>query len=891
MLKKKNVLDLINSSKKLKNSISNFSNNNFDELFQLINRLSELFKRYINQVRINIIQSKEIFSFIEKKTNFVQPIISNIIKHNYTYEQLKSLEESINQIKEKNNNNNLNLFNDEQNLNIFLEEAKTLFQSIKQKYKEKIKEWNNYISISISTRNQNDLIKQKTNNKISDLKEYNENTKYYKININNQNLIKERNKSTENKNPINEKRNRTMSLCKSQRYYLKDNSLIKRAVKSTRNNDKIDESQINFFNVNIPNKSHSIYNIGINNEVLLNQYFKSAPKTNKNNMQKKRFYTNEINNIDKNEQKIEKLNKEILYYKNIIKLLSKNKSNINANNNSENSENKILSNKLKIKEKEIISKDRIIQLLNQEINKYKNKNSQKYEYIQSEYEINNNFIKNLRSNNVIRNSYQGCKTESNISNNINYNTSEKKEQNENLNYINKIKYLEKENKLIKSKLSRLIAEVNHKSSNNIEKENILYKKEILELKRQLNNEINKKEDLNKKNEDQKIQYECEMSKINDKRGELSKLLFNKNTEITKMQNEIMIKDKEIENYKSLLSKKESNSSIVEKEKNLIKNYYKKIIKEKESKEVELGSEINLLNEKNGLLFLQNEEKKKEILELNNNIKELEGQLSRKKEEIIKKNKEIKESVNIKNIKNEKVNELKCEIQKLKEENEGLKQFTLKQQKILVENEKKDEKILMLQKEKDTLKQYFINMKIPFPTSQSGNHNQKSDKNKNQKSFESKFTEEDCFNILMQLNEAKKEISSLKKKNEELFKDLENKSLKNDCFNHVSIEKPISIYEEEFDLKKMAKGAKDKNRSQDINIDYPGIQQIKEKYKELDFYYNSLEELVKKMLLSSTCTNKNKTYVYELCKIVGFNDDITSKILNNKIKKGILNLFG
>ena len=57
MLKKKNVLDLINSSKKLKNSISNFSNNNFDELFQLINRLSELFKRYINQVRINNIQS------------------------------------------------------------------------------------------------------------------------------------------------------------------------------------------------------------------------------------------------------------------------------------------------------------------------------------------------------------------------------------------------------------------------------------------------------------------------------------------------------------------------------------------------------------------------------------------------------------------------------------------------------------------------------------------------------------------------------------------------------------------------------------------------------------------------------------------------------------------
>ena len=145
---------------------------------------------------------------------------------------------------------------------------------------------------------------------------------------------------------------------------------------------------------------------------------------------------------------------------------------------------------------------------------------------------------------------------------------------------------------------------------------------------------------------------------------------------------------------------------------------------------------------------------------------------------------------------------------------------------------------------------------------------------------------------MQLNEAKKEISSLKKKNEELFNDLDSKKLKHDdCFNHLSIDKPLSNYEEEFDLKKMAKGVKEKNRSQDINIDYPGIQQIKEKYRELDFYYNSLEDLVKKMLLCSTCTNKNKTYIIELCKIVGFDDDITNKIVNNKVKKGILNIFG
>ena len=207
--------------------------------------------------------------------------------------------------------------------------------------------------------------------------------------------------------------------------------------------------------------------------------------------------------------------------------------------------------------------------------------------------------------------------------------------------------------------------------------------------------------------------------------------------------------------------------------------------------------------------------------------------------------------------------------------------------------KKEEMINLLQKEKETLKQYFIDMDIPLPVIQSNESIYKNNKSKKEKykTFQSKFTEEECFNILLQLNEAKKEIASLKKKNEQLFNDLDSKRLKNDCFQHISAEKPLSNYEEEFDLKKMAKGVKDKNRSQDINIDYPGIQQIKEKYRELDFYYNSLEDLVKKMLLSSTCTNKNKTYISELCKIVGFNDDITNKIINNKVKKGILNMFG
>jgi len=387
--------------------------------------------------------------------------------------------------------------------------------------------------------------------------------------------------------------------------------------------------------------------------------------------------------------------------------------------------------------------------------------------------------------------------------------------------------------------------------------------------------------------EQKVEYEYEISKINDKRTELSKILSNKNSEIIKLQQDIILKEKELEKYKELINKKElkTNTDQIEK----IKQYYKNIITEKEAKQLKLKNEIDLLNEKNNILFKQNDKNVIKISELTNNIKQLKEELLKLKDSINNKDNEIK---NIKNEKIEKEKEYELKIKQLKEENDGLKQFTLKQQKILIENEQKDEKISILQKEKETLKQYFIDLNIPLPNPNlnDSNKSMKTKKDK-QKKFEEKFTEEECFNILMQLNEAKKEIESLKKKNEELFNDLDCKKLKNDVFAHISAEKPLSNYEEEFDLKKMAKGVKEKNRSQDINIDYPGIQQIKERYRELDFYYNSLEELVKKMLLSSTCTNKNKSYIIDLCKIVGFDDEITNKIINNKIKKGLLKFFG
>ena len=909
-----NILDSLNTN--TNNKTVNTININMDELSQLINRLSELFKKYINQLKTYISQNREIYSFIDKRVIYVQKIINNIVNHNYTFEQLKSLEDTVNQIKENNNAYKTNIFNDEQNLIIFIEETNVLFKSIKQKYKIKLEEWSNYISISGSTKSKNNSININTDNNMCNFKDKNNIGKNY-IKIYDNNLYdsniceKKRTKSTENKNKVlnnenyNSIRNRNMCICKSQRMINEKNSSNKR--RSSRNNSKIDDKRLNLFNLNIPtnNKYHSIYNIDIRNEVLLNRYDKNDTKNNVNEMNRNsfRYFNNKNDEVIRNYEKIiDDLKKENSKYKTLINLLNKNKNVLNDNNNN------ILMDALKQKENEIISKDKRIKSLYREMNKYKyyidyiNKVGKSKSDINSSNEGNNNYLIDLN---------QKFKTESNISKNIAFNSNKKnnindkkiknnqfvsgyltdKTDNENEEYFKKrIQLLEKENNIIKSKLNKTYYELIPKSKR-LEKENLLLKKEIMDLKKQLKKEINAKEELSKTYNDQRIQYEYELSKINEKTSELTKFLSNKHSEITNLQQEILSKDKELENYKLLLNKKESKINKDENEK--IKQYYTKIIKEKEIKEIELNSEINVLNKKNDILFQQNEKKKKEISKLNINIKELEEELIKKKEELKNTNQIMKDNNNYnKNHLKEEIKEYEIALNKLTDENEALKEFTQKQQKILLDNEKKEEKINALQKEKEALKQYFIDMEIPLQITQNNDSIPKSNKMKKEKNktFQSKFTEEECFNILLQLNEAKKEIASLKKKNEQLINDLDCKRLKNDCFENISAEKPLSNYEEEFDLKKMVKGSKDKNRSQDINIDYPGIQLLKEKYRELDFYYNSLEDLVKKMLLSSTCTNKNKTYIVELCKIVGFNEEIIYEIVNNKNKKGIKNLF-
>ena len=82
---------------------------------------------------------------------------------------------------------------------------------------------------------------------------------------------------------------------------------------------------------------------------------------------------------------------------------------------------------------------------------------------------------------------------------------------------------------------------------------------------------------------------------------------------------------------------------------------------------------------------------------------------------------------------------------------------------------------------------------------------------------------------------------MKNKNKELQYKLEEKEVEKELSRSKTEYVNFSDYEEEFDLRKMMNEVKDKNKSEDINIDYQGMQGVKDKNKELEQRMNMLSE--------------------------------------------------
>ena len=90
---------------------------------------------------------------------------------------------------------------------------------------------------------------------------------------------------------------------------------------------------------------------------------------------------------------------------------------------------------------------------------------------------------------------------------------------------------------------------------------------------------------------------------------------------------------------------------------------------------------------------------------------------------------------------------------------------------------------------------------------------------------------------------------------------------------------------------MVSAARDKNRSEDINIDYPGVQGIKDKYKDLLQNKNMLEEQIKILFLNLNCnSSKIKPQIRQICQLMRILPKNIELIIAGKDKKRALGIF-
>ena len=574
----------------------------------------------------------------------------------------------------------------------------------------------------------------------------------------------------------------------------------------------------------------------------------------------------ELSNIQSLENEIEKLKTKINSIE--MKLLdeqNKNKELINVN--------KLLNNKYKLDISILTKKN--TELSQKIINKQNELLSLKKENIEKNNEIkdlkssgNNNY--KLNTNNENKDKFQTIYENGKIETTDNSKFLENfKNENEELikksnTYQEKIKYYQMQMKNIRNELYEKI-QANIEQKNNSEKQ-------INEMKN----------DYEKRIEDMNNKYKClenNLSESQNFNNQLNQQINDLNQQIISKDINILELNYQIEQIgKKLATKEEENKKLSEKLEELNKK---------------INDDNNSENQKIQLLQEQLKEQKNINNDLNNELSKV-----KKDNELLSQKIQKEKSQDIDNIKKENLilkennEKLIKELKDIIDNNKNNEKSEDIQQIINTQVEKKNEEIKMLNKENEKIKEQLIRLSKSLPE-------EYNELLKRYKNLDTKYKnllknngndelKEEERNI--ELYKFKKEIETIKKKNMELVKELEEKEIYNkDCFDNKS-EQNISNYEEEFDLRKMAKGAKDKNRSQDINIDYPGIQLIKEKYRELDFYYTSLEDLVKKLLLTIQCNQKNKPYVSELCKIVGFDPDTTNKILTNKNKNFIFGLF-
>lgn len=497
-----------------------------------------------------------------------------------------------------------------------------------------------------------------------------------------------------------------------------------------------------------------------------------------------------------------------------------------------------------------------------------------------------------------------------------YNKVQKKQIDANTNYDNIQRIMkEKDNKILnlqqllstyeqnENNLNKQLDDLNNQFKNKIGQ----YEKQIILLKNKLakNNNNNpkikgeKKQDIIQDNNLDMMKNDSNIISLNNKNMNLIKIIEQQKATINGLQNQIIIFKNQIDQYDQMNKKQleEMNNSIFKNNK-IIEQKDELIKKLREKKEIQNSQiNINMSNQTNNnellLLKLENEKLKKDISMLqlpqnNNNLRNgnnISSLYNTNTQELQQLNIGLIEENNSLKLKNK---QLESKIQLLTTNNEQLQNLNdnLKNQIVNLEQEIERKK-----NEIDGL-QAFINKfqsKLDAEDMNVPKSNSTIKERKNTALTEEENTKK-IQKFLDLLNKANKDINDLQKKNKELQFKLEDKQVQAELSGFRTEEANFSNYEEEFDLRKMVNGTKEKNRSEDINIDYPGMQGVKDRNKELKQKMNMLIEQVKILIANVNINSKIKPQINQICQLMRIPAQNIQMIISGKNKKKALGLF-
>ena len=804
------------------------------ELVSLINGLIESIKEYYHVSLSNNSDAKNIFLFYEETDKNIQMLLNDIINNNQ-YQKLTELLDKINLINkiifQLRDNSDSCL----QNLRLFFDDAKLIFQCIRGERQKQLLEKKSSIANLIGQNNtpfNPNLITQITNLHKQLLKSVQKFSDYdYIIETTGDNSIINDYQNLQNN--IKKDLNTLFNLIQNLENIIINNRISLNSFLTDESNNKSSKSlgkniekeieKLKKMNIVKDNKIRQLM-LQINN-LAINKTERSNPNN----------YYNILKTEGNENSRIKKLEQIILDKDNKLQSLI-NQINMKKIGNDLNNGN--MQNLLEEKNKEIFNLKQQLNIYEQNeqnfnkqidnlTNQFQNKRLQ---YEKEIFTLRYNMAKNI-------NDSQG-----NI--NINKTIGSKSENNQNLKFLKNPDNINND----------YIAQITSLNNTNMNLTAIIKKQKtiIAGLQKEISNykaKLAQYEKLNKNQIEQMNNNIYKNNKIIEQKDELIKQLREKK-DIPNSQININMSNQA--NNNELIHLKIENEKLKE-EINLLK----------------LTQSNNLINNNNENMNLLYNNNFQELQQLNIKLMEENNSLKLKVANIEKNPNLLTTNGEFNNLyeqQKETIERLESEVNKKKEEIGGLQDFIAKLQSKL-ENS---------------------NFYPPVPKAHSTSKIQKNAQGA-KNNMNDDYTK--SLKKLIDLNnKANKEIEILKNKNKELQYKLEEKQVEEELSGFKTEDVNFSNYEEEFDLRKMINGAKDKNKSEDINIDYPGMQGVKDKNKELQQRVNMLSEQVKILISNININNKIKPQINQLCQLMKIPPKNIQLIIAGKNKKQNLGII-